>query len=105
MDLDAQGVTLPLLLRFSDILQARIETLTERFRTAIAEFEYEGEYTTVYPIKVNQQRHVVEEILAFGEKYGVGLEVGSSTELKAGLAQNERNNHEIVFIESQVDDI
>jgi len=96
MDLEAQGVTLPLLLRFSDILQARIETLTERFRTAIAEFEYEGEYTTVYPIKVNQQRHVVEEILAFGEKYGVGLEVGSKPELQAVLALTERTDHMIV---------
>ncbi|MGI9181583.1 MAG: biosynthetic arginine decarboxylase, partial [Longimicrobiaceae bacterium] len=56
MDLDAQGVGLPLLLRFSDILRTRIESLTERFRHAIEEFEYEGGYTCVYPIKVNQQR-------------------------------------------------
>lgn len=96
MDLEAQGVTLPLLLRFSDILQARIETLTERFQTAIQDFEYEGSYTTVYPIKVNQQRHVVEEILAFGEKYGVGLEVGSKPELQAVLALTERTDHMIV---------
>ncbi len=96
MDLDAQGVTLPLLLRFSDILQARIETLTERFQTAIEEFEYEGGYTTVYPIKVNQQRHVVEEILAFGQKYGVGLEVGSKPELQAVLALTDRVDHMIV---------
>jgi arginine decarboxylase len=66
MDLEAQGVGLPLLLRFSDILRTRIEMLTERFRGAIEEFEYTGGYTTVYPIKVNQQRHVVEEIVAFG---------------------------------------
>jgi len=96
MDLDAQGVTLPLLLRFSDILQARIETLTERFRAAIEEFEYEGNYTTVYPIKVNQQRHVVEEILAFGGRCGVGLEVGSKPELQAALALSERTDHMIV---------
>jgi arginine decarboxylase len=62
-DLEAQGVGLPLLLRFSDILRTRIEMLTERFQTAIREFEYHGSYTTVYPIKVNQQRHVVEEIV------------------------------------------
>ncbi len=96
MDLEAQGLGLPLLLRFSDILRTRIETLAERFRGAIGEFEYEGRYTTVYPIKVNQQRHVVEEIVAFGEKYGVGLEVGSKPELQAVLALTERTDHLII---------
>ncbi|HEX7048746.1 MAG TPA: biosynthetic arginine decarboxylase [Longimicrobiales bacterium] len=96
MDLEAQGVGLPLLLRFSDILRTRIETLTERFRTAIREFGYEGEYTTVYPIKVNQQRHVVEEIVGFGERYGAGLEVGSKPELQAVLALTERTDHMII---------
>jgi len=96
MDLDAQGVRLPLLLRFSDILQTRIEMLAERFSLAIEEYGYEGEYTTVYPIKVNQQRHVVEEILASGERFGVGLEVGSKPELQAILALSERTDHMIV---------
>lgn len=96
MDLDAQGVGLPLLLRFSDILRTRIEMLQERFRGAIEEFEYTGNYTTVYPIKVNQQRHVVEEILQFGRKYNVGLEVGSKPELQAVLALTERADHIIV---------
>jgi arginine decarboxylase len=96
MDLDAQGVGLPLLLRFSDILRTRIEMLQERFSGAIREFEYTGAYTTVYPIKVNQQRHVVEEILHFGRKYGVGLEVGSKPELQAVLALAERADHIIV---------
>jgi arginine decarboxylase len=96
MDLDAQGVGLPLLLRFSDILRTRIEMLTERFRGAIREFNYTGSYTTVYPIKVNQQRHVVEEILAFGRRFNVGLEVGSKPELQAVLALNERADHIIV---------
>jgi arginine decarboxylase len=96
MDLEAQGVGLPLLLRFSDILRTRIETLSERFHAAIEEFGFEGGYTTVYPIKVNQQRHVVEEIVAFGEKYGVGLEVGSKPELQAVLAMSERTDHVIV---------
>ncbi|HEX8673411.1 MAG TPA: biosynthetic arginine decarboxylase [Longimicrobium sp.] len=95
-DLEQQGVGLPVLLRFSDILRTRIETLSERFRTAIREFEYEGGYTTVYPIKVNQQRHVVEEIVAFGEPHGVGLEVGSKPELMAVLALAERTDHLIV---------
>jgi arginine decarboxylase len=96
MDLEAQGVGLPLLLRFSDILRTRIEMLTERFRGAIREFEYTGAYTTVYPIKVNQQRHVVEEIVQFGRKYNVGLEVGSKPELQAVLALTERTDHMIV---------
>jgi arginine decarboxylase len=96
MDLEAQGVGLPLLLRFSDILRTRIEMLTERFRGAIQEFEYTGAYTTVYPIKVNQQRHVVEEIVDFGRKYQVGLEVGSKPELQAVLALTERTDHMIV---------
>jgi arginine decarboxylase len=96
MDLDAQGVRLPLLLRFSDILQTRIEMLAERFQGAIEEFGYAGSYTTVYPIKVNQQRHVVEEILESGERYGVGLEVGSKPELQAILALSERTDHMIV---------
>ena len=95
-DLEAQGVGLPLLLRFSDILRTRIESLSERFRSAIKEFEYEGEYTTVFPIKVNQQRHVVEEIAAYGERYGAGLEVGSKPELQAALALNERTDYLII---------
>ena len=75
-DLEEQGVALPVLLRFSDILRSRIEALSERFQNAIQEYEYKGSYTTVYPIKVNQQRHVVEEIVQFGAKHGVGLECG-----------------------------
>lgn len=95
-DLQMQGLGMPLLLRFSDILRNRIETLTQCFEDAIAEFHYDGGYTSVYPIKVNQQRHVVEEIIAFGEKHGSGLEVGSKPELQAVLALTERTDHVIV---------
>jgi arginine decarboxylase len=95
-DLEAQGMQLPLLLRFSDILQTRIQSLTEKFKSALTEFEYTGEYTMVYPIKVNQQRHVVEEIVRYGEPHGVGLEVGSKPELQAVLALTERTDHMIV---------
>ncbi len=95
-DLEAQGVALPVLLRFSDILRSRIELLDERFRVAIEEFGYGGTYTTVYPIKVNQQRHVVEEIVEFGRKTGVGLECGSKPELQAVLALRETTDHLIV---------
>ena len=95
-DLEAQGVGLPLLLRFSDILRSRIESLTERFDRAIREYEYTGAYTTVFPIKVNQQRHVVEEIVEFGKSSGVGLECGSKPELQAVLALAEHTDHLIV---------
>ncbi len=95
-DLTAQGVGLPLLLRFSDILRARIEMLAGAFQSAIKEFEYEGSYTTVYPIKVNQQRHVVQEIVEFGAPFGVGLECGSKGELQAILGLSDASNHLIV---------
>jgi arginine decarboxylase len=95
-DLEEQGVALPVLLRFSDILRSRIESLSARFESAIAEFGYTGAYTTVYPIKVNQQRHVVEEIVAFGGTHGVGLECGSKPELQAVLALSESADHLIV---------
>jgi arginine decarboxylase len=95
-DLEAQGVGLPVLLRFSDILRSRIEMLHKGFSSAIAEFQYEGKYTTVYPIKVNQQRHVVEEIVEFGQVTGVGLECGSKPELQAVLALTERADHLII---------
>ena len=95
-DLEEQGVGLPVLLRFSDILRSRIEQLSARFEAAIEEFEYTGAYTTVYPIKVNQQRHVVEEIVQFGKPHGVGLECGSKPELQAVLALSESTDHIIV---------
>jgi arginine decarboxylase len=95
-DLEEQGVALPVLLRFSDILRSRIEALSERFERAIGEYEYSGGYTTVYPIKVNQQRHVVEEIVQFGGKHGVGLECGSKPELQAVLGLSESTEHLIV---------
>ena len=96
VDLEAQGVPLPVLIRFSDILRRRIETLSESFAAAMREFQYSGGYTTVYPIKVNQQRHVVEEIVEFGSKHGVGLECGSKPELQAVLGLSASTQHVIV---------
>src|SRR5256714_8250279 len=95
-DLEEQSVGLPLLLRFSDILRSRIESLNEKFARAREEYGYQGGYTTVYPIKVNQQRHVVEEIVEFGKVAGVGLECGSKPELQAVLRLAEHNDHLIV---------
>ncbi len=96
LDLEEQGIQLPVLLRFSDILRSRIESLTSRFEQAREEFGYTGGYTTVYPIKVNQQRHVVEEIVEFGSNHGVGLECGSKPELQAVLGLAETAEHMII---------
>ncbi len=95
-DLEEQGIQLPVLLRFSDILRSRVETLSERFAAAMREFDYAGKYTTVYPIKVNQQRHVVEEIVRYGTPHGVGLECGSKPELQAVLGLVEGTEQLIV---------
>jgi arginine decarboxylase len=95
-DLEEQGIALPVLLRFSDILRSRIEHLTTRFVQAAEEFNYTGGYTTVYPIKVNQQRHVVEEIVEFGKAHRVGLECGSKPELQAILGLAENTEHMII---------
>ncbi len=95
-DLEEQGIALPVLLRFSDILRSRIEDLTTRFEQAREEFGYTGGYTTVYPIKVNQQRHVIEEIVEFGKGIRVGLECGSKPELQAILGLGEDTDHVIV---------
>src|SRR5881394_330379 len=95
-DLEEQGIALPVLLRFSDILRSRIEHLTTRFEQAREEFNYSGGYTTVYPIKVNQQRHVVEEIVEFGKAHRVGLECGSKPELQAILGLAENTDHMII---------
>src|SRR5205807_8912837 len=69
------------------ILRHRVGEINDAFRTAIREFDYQGNYCCVYPIKVNQQRHVVEEILDFGRPFNFGLEAGSKPELLAVLAQ------------------
>jgi arginine decarboxylase len=84
--LQARGIQLPILLRFTDILRHRVGEIADAFRTAIAEYDYQGKYICVYPIKVNQQRQVVEEILDFGKSFNFGLEAGSKPELLAVLA-------------------
>ena len=85
-DLQARGIQLPILLRFTDILRHRVGEIHDAFKAAIAEYGYQGGYCCVYPIKVNQQRHVVEEILDFGKPFHFGLEAGSKPELLAVLA-------------------
>src|SRR3989475_351594 len=82
----ARGLKFPVLIRFQDILRHRVESINMAFRNAITEFSYQGRYRGVFPIKVNQLREVVEEILDAGKPYDFGLEVGSKPELFAGLA-------------------
>ncbi len=82
----ARGLKFPLLIRFQDILRHRVEALNNAFRASIAEFGYQGIYRGVFPIKVNQLREVVEEILDAGKPFNFGLEVGSKPELYAGMA-------------------
>ena len=82
----ARGLKFPLLIRFQDILRHRVEAINQSFRNSIAEYNYKGRYRGVFPIKVNQLREVVEEILDAGKPFEFGLEVGSKPELFAGLA-------------------
>jgi len=85
-DIQSKGYSLPVLIRFSDILKASIANLANSFQNSIEEYGYEGRYHGVYPIKVNQQRQVVEEIVKFGRPFNIGLEAGSKPELHAILA-------------------
>ena len=82
----ARGLKFPVLIRFQDILRHRVESINCAFANSIKEFNYQGKYRGVFPIKVNQLREVVEEILDAGKPFNFGLEVGSKPELFAGLA-------------------
>jgi arginine decarboxylase len=87
--LGERGLDLPLLIRFPNILQDRIRQLNQCFQSAIREYGYEGTYRGVFPIKVNQQRHLVEEIVESGRPWRFGLEAGSKPELLIALAAME----------------
>jgi arginine decarboxylase len=81
-----RGISLPILIRFAGILKHRLGEMNQAFESSIREHGYNGNYCCVYPIKVNQQRHVVEEVFQFGRAYKFGLEAGSKPELLAVLA-------------------
>src|SRR6187431_180373 len=89
--LQLRGISLPVLIRFTDILKHRLGDIHAAFQAAITQHQYQGSYSCVYPIKVNQQRQVVEEVLGFGRPYNFGLEAGSKPELLAvvALADND----------------
>lgn len=88
-EIQRQGIGFPCIIRFHDILRHRVAFLNESFRKVISEQSYEGQYRGVYPIKVNQMREVVEEILDAGRPYHYGLEAGSKAELQIVLALNK----------------
>ncbi len=87
--LSARDLAAPVVIRFSDILAHRLRHLNAAFARAIAENDYRNRYTAVYPIKVNQQRQVVEEVFRYGKEFGFGLEAGSKPELLAVMAMTE----------------
>jgi arginine decarboxylase len=84
-----RGIDLPILIRFAEILKHRVEEIAKAFADAITEHKYGGSYCCVYPIKVNQQRQVVEEVVQFGQPYRFGLEAGSKPELLAVVAMGD----------------
>jgi arginine decarboxylase len=86
-----RGITPPILLRFGEILKDRLQDLHRAFQDAIRDHNYTGAYSLVYPIKVNQQRQVVEEVFNYGKPFGFGLEAGSKPELLAVLAVADNN--------------
>ena len=95
-ELQVRDITSPVLLRFPDILDNRIEKISNCFAVASKQYNYEGQNYIIYPIKVNQMRPVVEEIVTYGEKFNIGLEAGSKPELHAVLATNIRENALII---------
>jgi arginine decarboxylase len=102
--LQARGIQLPILLRFSDILRHRLSEIHQAFRAAISEYHYQGDYISVYPIKVNQQRHVVEELLHYGKELRFGLEAGSKPELLAVLALTNGQDKTLIICNGFKDD-
>ena len=95
-EVQRRGINLPLLVRFTDVLRHRVVHLNEAFRKAIAEHNYRGSYRGVYPIKVNQHRFVVEQIVDAGRTYDYGLEAGSKPELLAVMALLEESDALVV---------
>ncbi len=95
-ELQLRDVSAPMLLRFPDILDNRIEKMASCFKTAAEEYEYKAQNFIIYPIKVNQMRPVVEEIVGHGKKFNIGLEAGSKPELHAVIAINTDNDSLII---------
>ena len=84
--LEERGITMPVLMHFPDLVFNRIDRINKSFHAAIKEYGYNGYYRGVYPIKVNQQQHIVEEMVRFGAPYNYGLEAGSKPELMIAIS-------------------
>jgi arginine decarboxylase len=102
--LKARDLTTPVVVRFSGILAHRLRHLHDAFARAIAENDYRGRYSAVFPIKVNQQRLVVEEVFRYGKEFGFGLEVGSKPELLAVMAMTEDSPERLIVCNGFKDD-
>jgi hypothetical protein len=102
--LKARDLHTPVVIRFSDILAHRLRHIADAFGTAIAENGYKNRYAAVFPIKVNQQRLVVEEVYRYGKEFGFGLEVGSKPELLAVMSITENAPDRIVVCNGFKDD-
>ena len=102
--LQARDLTTPVVVRFSDILAHRLRRLHDAFAQAITENDYKNRYAAVYPIKVNQQRLVVEEVYRYGQEFGFGLEVGSKPELLAVMAMTENAPERLIVCNGFKDD-
>ncbi len=96
-DLQKRGISTPVLLRFPQLVTAQVRKLQRAFRNSIREYEYEGAHMCVYPMKVNQQRSVVEEYLREGSRYDFGLEAGSKAELYGALAFEQSSGSLLVL--------
>ena len=95
-ELQVRDIVAPVLLRFPDILDNRIEKISNCFHIASEQYNYQAQNYMIYPIKVNQMRQVVEEIVSYGKKFNIGLEAGSKPELHAVLATNISQNSLII---------
>src|ERR1700687_6136884 len=102
--LKARDLHTPVVIRFSDILAHRLRHIADAFGTAIAENGYKNRYAAVFPIKVNQQRLVVEEVYRYGKEFGFGLEVGSEPELLAVMAMTENAPERLIICNGFKDD-
>ncbi|WP_448211104.1 biosynthetic arginine decarboxylase [Colwellia sp. MEBiC06753] len=91
-EIASEGIEFPAVVRFHDILRSQVERLNRIFRSTIEEAQYEGRYLGVFPVKVNQMREVIEEIVDAGSRFNYGLEAGSKPELIAALAYNTNKN-------------
>lgn len=95
-DLMDRGIRVPIMIRFPDIIKARVELINNCFNKAISEYGYKGAYSGVYPVKVNQQKHLVEELVKHGRERKLGLEAGSKPELLVVLSLMNTENALII---------